>query len=301
MNNISAVIVVKGYPIHLAETLDSLHTWVAEIVLVDIGMSPLLEKVLINYKNLRIEKIDKEVLYVEQIREETKAFAKHPYVLFMDPDEVIPATLATYIQSNYEKYDYLIFPRKNIIFGKWIEHARWWPDYQIRFFKKTAVHWKDELHAQPKATGNGHKLDADPALAIMHYNYDSVAEYFAKAVRYAKSEQTTHELSLPHTVDQGISEFMSRFFLEKGYKDNVHGFYLSFFQMMYPFLVYFSEYQRKGSHDIDQTELIQAVEQLFAKGHAETMHWMLEHDLYPQNKRAKKKVLKKLISVLQEK
>ena len=66
--------------------------------------------------------------------------AASEWIISLDSDERIDADLKGQIlellkQDSILHHGFRI-PRKNIIFGKWMKHSRWWPDYNIRLFKK---------------------------------------------------------------------------------------------------------------------------------------------------------------------
>jgi (heptosyl)LPS beta-1,4-glucosyltransferase len=207
-------------------------------VVLDIGLNP---DILKKLTDLGVEVIkENSVLYVEEIREKSKNYAKTEYILFLDPDEIIPEKLSDYLIDNYKNYDYFSIPRKNIIFNKWISHARWWPDYQIRLFKKESVIWPNILHAQPDTKGSNFKIPEDEDMAITHHNYESLDEFLIKMIRYAKADaKNRKEYSLGQALTDGKNEFISRYFAFDGYKEGMYGFILSFLQLMYYPLVYF--------------------------------------------------------------
>jgi (heptosyl)LPS beta-1,4-glucosyltransferase len=211
-------------------------------------------------------------LYVEEIREKSKNYAKTEYVLFLDPDEIIPEKLSDYLIDNYKNYDYFSIPRKNIIFNKWISHARWWPDYQIRLFKKESVIWPNILHAQPDTKGSNFKIPEDEDMAITHHNYESLDEFLLKMIRYAKADaKNRKEYSLGQALTDGKNEFISRYFAFDGYKEGIHGFILSFLQLMYYPLVYF--YYWEGGKD-NEKEIENNAFNKFVKSLAlESLHW----------------------------
>lgn len=278
MNPISAVIVVKGNPPHLRETLDSIKDFVSEIIIADIGMDKETRTSITGYK-AKITEIKESVPYVELIREKMKKQATQPYILFLDPDETVPPALKTEWKKHFDKYDYLATPRKNIIFGKWIKHSRWWPDYQIRLFRKDAVVWPTTIHQQPAVSGKEFKLEAQEEFAILHYNYESIDEYLTKAMRYAKAESANYttsnrELTLTQSTKSAVSEFVSRFFADEGYKDGMHGFMLAFFQMIYPLLVFFY-YQEATKYAVSpgDKDLIQASTSFSGHLFKESLYW----------------------------
>ncbi len=279
MNEISAIIVVKDNPPHLFKTIQSIDSLVKQIVIADIGINPLTLSKLKENKKLKVVRIKKDVQYVELIREELKQHASCEYILYIDPDEVFPESLIQHLSSSYYKYAYIKIPRRNIIFGKWIEHGRWWPDYQVRLFKKTMVTWPKLLHTQPQVSGNGYTIEPKKEYAIIHHNYESVDEFIEKATRYAKSEANEiSSFSLGEALKKALSEFTSRYFSDEGYKDGMHGFVLSFLQMFYYFLVYVYYWEKTRFVQTD-TSIIHDVHHFFKQGMLESNYWIIKKRL----------------------
>jgi len=297
MNNISAVIIVKDQPPHLFETIDSLNDFVSEIVIVDIGITSSLNEKLQLHKNIHIVHLQKEVPYVELIREETKQYAKNNNVLFIDPDEILSNEAKKIIKQELHHYSYFSFPRKNIIFKKWIQHSRWWPDYQIRLFKKESVIWPKQIHHQPQTNGKAYIFPSEEKYALVHYNYDNIDHYFNKYLRYAKAQATesvrsNQPLTIAGSLKQALLEFMSRFFADEGFKDGIHGFVLSLLQMFYPIVVYFyfwemNSYKQEKSHE----KIADEAQYFFQQGLKETNYWMTK-------KNGKKGIMNKIRSAL---
>ncbi|GAB4219345.1 MAG: glycosyltransferase family 2 protein [Candidatus Microgenomates bacterium] len=285
MEPITAIIVVKNNPPFIFKTISSIKDLVNQILIIDIGIDKKLIQSLKKIKTIKIIKLKKEVLYVELIRDEIKQMAKTPYVFFLDPDEEISQELKNIIKKNLEKYDYFKIPRKNIIFGKWINHSRWWPDYQIRLFKKDKVIWSKQIHKQPDVNGKEYKIEAKENLSIIHYNYKNLDEYLEKARRYAKAEaKELQSFSFSDAAKKALNEFISRYFAYEGYKDGVYGFILSFLQMFYYFLVYFYYLEFKNFKTNDDIK----PEYFFKQGLKETIFWKKDKNL-------KEKIIRKLL------
>ncbi len=289
MEDISAIIVVKNNPPLLNKTIQSVKDLVNEIIIVDIGIDLSLRNFLKKDKKIKVIKFKEDIPYVELIREKTKKLTKNQYLIFLDPDEVLSDNLKKIIQKNYQKYDYFKIPRKNIIFGKWIRHSRWWPDYQIRVFNKNKVFWPTLIHRQPKVEGKGLVIEEKENLAIIHYNYENITQYLEKAIRYAKSEaqeliKEERIYTFKDTIKKGLNEFISRYFSGEGYKDGIHGFILAFLQLFYYFLVYFYYLEIKKfktDEKIDESEF-------FKTGLKEILFWK-------KNKNLKEKFLRRII------
>ncbi len=292
MNKISAIIVAKNTPPYLEEVINSIRDFASEIIVVDIGLKKI-------PSGVKIIKLDKDIPYVEMIREEIKQYATYDWILFLDPDEIISENLKKKICENLNRYDYFSIPRKNIIFGRWIKNSRWWPDYQVRLFKKNKVIWLRQIHQQPKATGNGLVLEPKEDLAITHYNYQNMDEFLEKALRYAKSEareliNAKKELTLSTTIKKSLSEFISRFFAHDGYQDGTHGFVLAIMQMFYYFFVYFYFWEFKKYPYVDTYTLVNDSQQFFKEGFKETNYWVTNKRLRKTNT-LKSKIINKLL------
>lgn len=174
----------------------------------------------------------KDTGYVEPARNEAIQRASNEWVLLLDADERLSPKLCerlAEIASN-DSADVVEIPFKTIILGKWMQHTKWWPVHLKRFFKKRNVSWPSTIHATPTYTGRIQRLEADEKLCIVHYNFHSVEEIALKFLSYAKHEHnvTKKELNNPRDFLQYIeSGFYERFIEFEGYKDKLHGFFLS--------------------------------------------------------------------------
>lgn len=273
---ITGITVVKGRPDHIYACLSSLEKIADEVMVVDIGMDESLKSEVLKMKKVTYIQED-HVPYVELIRERVKNKAKHDYVLFLDADEELPQTLIEELKKTYKKYDAIQIARKNMVFGSWVQHSRWWPDSQIRLFKKNALIWPTRIHQQPEVTGTIHELPTTEELAILHHNYDSIDDFVSRMMRYAKVEATEKieqkkEYHLQKAIRTAISEFVGRYFAGEGYKDGMMGFTLAILQLFYSFLVYFYYWEkRKYSADIEEPAL--NIKRFFAQGLMEVIYW----------------------------
>jgi (heptosyl)LPS beta-1,4-glucosyltransferase len=297
--NASAIIVIKGNPPHVKETLESIQDIVSEVVIGDIGIDAELKNSLEKSSRNILVELDKNTLYVELVREELIQKTNNEFVLYLDPDEVFPSKVKQELLENYEKYSFFSFPRKNLIFNKWIQHSQWWPDYKVRFFKKSAVKWQKKLHSEPVVEGKEYKFEAKEENAILHYNYENIDEFMSKLPRYAKSSalekiQQNSSYTFKDAVQDGISEFITRFFACEGYKDGMHGLVLSFLQMFYNFLVFFYFWELKKYPDDSVKEMVSAANTFFRQGLYETTFWKDKKNLSHPIDKLKIKIVKRL-------
>ncbi len=194
----------------------------------------------------------KTVPYVELIRNFEVSKASGDWILVLDPDEEVPKTLATHLLKVVKtpKADYYRLPRKNMIFGKWMRYSRWWPDYNIRFFKKGKVSWSEEIHAVPITLGKGADMPEKEELAIVHHHYDSIEQYIERMNRYtlAQAEMKIgagYKFTWSDLIRKPAAEFLSRYFSGQGYKDGVHGLALSLLQAFSELVLYLKVWQKE--------------------------------------------------------
>ena len=277
MTDISVLIVAKKDTEHLIQTINSVVNWTKEVIIIDIGIS---KEMLSEIKNTKATIIthDGTVTYADQIRNKITKYASSSYVFFLDPDEVVPNDLQKYIQDNYLKYDALSLPRKNIIFEKWIQHARWWPDHQLRLYKKNIGTWEPEIHSKPVVNGTIHQVEPKEECALIHYNYKNLDHYIEKMTRYAKAEADDYlkggkTLTLSIALSKGTQEFISRYFAGDGYKDGMHGFVLSFLQSIYYPLVYFYYWEKNKYSKVDESKISSSIQIYYKELFLQSAYW----------------------------
>lgn len=139
-------------------------------------------------------------------------------------------------------------PRKNMIFGKWIKHSIWWPDYNLRLFKKGFGKFPQQhVHEKLEVRGKVGRLK-NP---IIHYNYQTVSQFIKKLDRtYTESEvenfiKSGQNISWYDAIRWPANDFIKTFFFEKGYQDGLHGLVLSQFQAFYALVFFAKVWERK--------------------------------------------------------
>ncbi|OGM77145.1 hypothetical protein A2210_02385 [Candidatus Woesebacteria bacterium RIFOXYA1_FULL_40_18] len=252
MGKISAVLNVIDEEIELLpRALASIENLADEIVIVDMTTSPKEVKTIGVRFNARICPHER-VNYVELIRNFGIIKATNEWVLILDPDEEIPPTLAKKLKELVKKNEYAYFriPRKNIVFGKWLRHSRWWPDYNIRFFKKGSVSWSEIIHAVPITSGRGADLPEKEEYAITHHNYQTIEQFLDRMNRYTTVASNMkikegYRFIWRDMVQKPSSEFLSRYFAGEGYKDGLHGLTLALLQAFSEIILYIKIWQKE--------------------------------------------------------
>lgn len=221
----------------------------------------------------------KRVGYVEPARNFAISKAECEWILILDTDEEIPFSLVSKLKDVASKQGvttYVEIPRKNIIFGKWMKASMWWPDYNIRFFKKGAVLWGNKIHSKPKAQGQGLKLPRDERWAMIHHHYLSISQYINRLNRYTDIQakdlkKEGYEFEWQDLIKKPLSEFLSRFFANRGFEDGLHGLALSLLQAFSFLIVYLKVWELNGFKD--QEINLEATRKLTNSSGEEINYW----------------------------
>jgi len=194
--------------------------------------------------------------YVELVRNFMVSKATCDWIFILDPDEELQSSLVKKLREITKKpeADYYRVPRKNIIFGKWIKHTNWWPDYNIRFFKKGFVSWNEAIHSVPMTQGKGADLPDKEEYAIIHNNYKNISSYLEKMLRYTDAGKDNllkggYVFSWKDLIKKPANEFLSRYFEGEGYKDGIHGLALSLLQSFSQLVLYLKVWEKQGFSD----------------------------------------------------
>ncbi len=250
MNRISVVINTLNEEANIGRAMDSVK-WADEIIVCDMHSE---DKTVLIAKRLGAQiYYHSRTGYVEPARNYAISKAKGDWILILDADEEISKELKEVLIkiSEESSVDYLKIPRKNLIFNRWIKNAHWWPDFNIRFFKKGAVKWNDQIHRPPEVIGIGHQLSPKEDVAIIHYHYNSLGQFIERMNRYTDAQalelmETGYKFRWQDILEKPLSEFLSRYFAGRGYQDGLHGLALSLLQAI-SFVVMYLKIWEKGN------------------------------------------------------
>lgn len=220
--------------------------------------------------------------------------ASSDWILYLDADEEITSELQKEIKSITQgdsQADGYKISRKNIIFGKWIEHAGWYPDYQLRFFRNGKVKFP-EGHVHEELTMEGKMGELKNPL--VHNNFENVSQFLHKHfITYAPNEaeqliKKGYVFNWQDAIRFPVSEFLSRFFARKGYKDGFHGLILSMLMSFYRFIIFTLIWEKYGFEQINSQDFLKETEKEFVKSHKEMIHWFSLENLNLTKNPAKK-------------
>jgi glycosyltransferase involved in cell wall biosynthesis len=275
---LSAVINTRNETKNIVRCLKSIAEYVNEIVVVDMQSSDDTVKLAKEYTANIFH--HENTNYVEPARNFAISKATGDWILILDADEVLPEMLGVKLKklAEYGEFSFYRFPRKNWIFGKWIKYSGWWPDYQIRFFKKDKVTWDNEIHSIPITQGKGMDLIAEEKNALIHYHYENLEQYLDRLNRYTTVESNAkvannYQFKWENVITKPANEFISRFFAWKGYKDGLHGLALSLLQAFSLMVVELKVWQLEKFNDINPPQFLPQTGKLFRQKRKDFCFW----------------------------
>jgi (heptosyl)LPS beta-1,4-glucosyltransferase len=148
------------------------------------------------------------------------------WTFFVDADERATPALGDEVREVIEREDVNGWwvPRHNYLFGRLTRGAGYFPDYQMRLLRAGCGRY--ERPASEVVILEG--ADGTLTQPLIHYNYETVAQFHAKQRARERFEAITlHRQGirpLPHRfVREPIREFWWRYIILKGYRDGWHG------------------------------------------------------------------------------
>lgn len=275
---IVAVILTNNEEKDLPIALKSV-SWADEVVILDSGSTDktldiakkhdatILTRKFDNFANQRNYALDK---------------VKSDWILMIDADEECEPGLAEELRdlSKDIYVDGAEIPRKNFIFGRWIEHTDWYPDYRLVFFRPDAVRFDSAVHERALPLKK-EAIVVNARHHLIHNNYDSVGEYVQKNLveypqKYAKQlvDQGYH-FEVVDLFVKPIDDFFRRFFFAKGYRDGIYGLVLSMLVATSTLLSYIYVWEMQGKDEKLESPQITRLFASLAKKGKELQYWLL--------------------------
>jgi (heptosyl)LPS beta-1,4-glucosyltransferase len=205
--------------------------------------------------------------------------ASSDWVLCLDADEEIPVDLAREIRhviTHEKKISGYWIARKNIIFGKWIEHGLWWPDKQLRLFRKGRGQYPcKHVHEYLEVQG----ITSQLTHPFIHYNYETISQFIRKMdTIYTENEvqqlvATHYQPTWYDAIRFPISDFVKVYLAEEAYKDGLHGLVISMLQAFYSFIVFAKLWEHHRFEE--RTITLDSVENELQRSAKEVSYWTL--------------------------
>ncbi len=229
-DRLAAVVLAKDVANHIAPCLETLHFTDQVVVISDPGPddgtkalaraagAQVIERAFDNFagqRNAALDTVDAE------------------WVFFVDADERATAELAAevcdVIAASGEPVGWWV-PRHNVIAGQRVRYGGFSPDYQLRLLRHGRARYDPDRPVHEVVL-----LDGPSAYlknVLIHYNYDTWAQFHAKQQRYARFEgRMLRERGVrpwPHKfITVPFREWRRRYLALQGYRDGWLGLKLA--------------------------------------------------------------------------
>ncbi len=252
MEKISVAIITKDEEMNIRPCLESVK-WADEIVVVDNGSSDKTREICQEY-GARV--------YLEEwkgfSRQKNSAIDKtrNEWVFSLDADERISPALQQEIfkiMAEGPAQDGYYLARKNFFLGRWIRHCGWYPDFNLRLFRKSRGRFLErEVHERIEVTGKLGYLEHP----LEHLTYRSLSDFLNRMDRYSTlaAREMVKEGRPSRFYDALLRPaftFIQMFFFRAGFLEGYLGFLLSALYSIYTFVKYskLKEFRQERTHD----------------------------------------------------
>jgi hypothetical protein len=113
--------------------------------------------------------------------------------------------------------------------GRWIEHTTWYPDWQLRLFRRSAGHWEGgRVHESFKVSGSVDRFQGH----LYHYTYSNLSEFLQQLDHFSTLAAADLfdrgiRANLYHIVANPPLVFLKNYLLRRGFKDGRQGLIVS--------------------------------------------------------------------------
>jgi len=239
---LSAVLIVKNEENSLPECLDAL-TWVEELVIVDAGSSDQTVETAKKYTDKIFSEPDWQGYGTQ--RQRAQSYASCDWVVMIDADEHVTPALKASIQEAVQQNDQdkvYALPRLSWVFGRFIRHSGWYPDYVIRLYPRNKARYGDEKVHEKLHFGDDMqvvKLTGD----LLHYTYRDLEHYLVKSASYAAAWAEQRQAkgkrsSLLQGFWHGVACFLRMYIFRLGFLDGRQGLLLAILSAHSTFVKY---------------------------------------------------------------
>lgn len=178
-------------------------------------------------------------------RDAAEQLVQTGWIFVLDADERVTPELAAELMevTPTAQIDAYTIPRANHFCGKWVRGASWWPDRQVRLYRKGKAR-QSARDARSRAGGHVYYeapgRTADLRGAIIHYSYASVNDYRRRFRRYTDLEASAapagfRDLAVSWLVMPLRAAWL--LFVRGGALDGWRGVYVSVASALYPAVV----------------------------------------------------------------
>lgn len=245
---LTVVIITKNEQQRIRDCLESVHSWAAEVIIVDDESTDSTREIAKDYaQRILVRKMDNEGRH----RNWGYSQAENEWVLSLDADERVTPELQeeiTQVLSDSPSYAAFTLPRKNFLGDYWLRWGGQYPAPQLKLFRKDKFKWEEaEVHPRAFLDGEcGHLTQP-----LLHYTYRDFADFVKKlnnqttleakkwvALHKVDPKKANYKMNLFHALWRCLDRFVRTYLAKKGWRDGFIGFMIAFFASLYQIISY---------------------------------------------------------------
>jgi (heptosyl)LPS beta-1,4-glucosyltransferase len=251
---IAAILIVKNSADSLRACLESV-TWCDEIVIVDSGSTDNTLDIAREFTDKVFSETEWQGFGIQRQRAQSRASSD--WILMVDADEQVTTELKASIQKVVEANDQSAVyatPRLSWVFGRFIRHCGWYPDYVTRLYPAAKGRYGDDKVHEKVYYDEGMQLrylQGD----LLHFTYRDMEHYLVKSANYAAAwAEQRHargkRASLLQGIFHGIGCFLKMYIVRAGFLDGKQGLLLSLLSAHSTFVKYADLWTRRQVNPI---------------------------------------------------
>ncbi len=258
-SNISVAIATFNEENNIKTCLDSVHSWVDEIIVVDGSSTDNTPKIIKQFPKAKLISTTNKPMFHINKQIAIDACRKN-WVLQLDADEVVSPALKKELLSISTKNPDQVprsgfwINRQNYFLTSFLKKGGVYPDPTIRFYKNGQAHLPcQSVHEQATVSGSVGHLKND----LLHFADPTFSRYLSRNNRYTTlmaNELQQQKLPLNfinlfnYFLIKPVSWFLSTYFRHKGFTDGFPGFVFSFYSSLRFPIAYIKYWELKHSH-----------------------------------------------------
>lgn len=221
----------------IEKALQSVAGWADEVIVVDSHSTDGSQEIIARYT-------DKLYQYDTTSQRDKYQYAhelcSNEWVMFIDADEWLTDDIKDeigQILSVKTPFNGFIVDRRNIYLGREIKYGGWYPDHEIRLYKKEKGKWEGGIHAKIHVEGKTGKLKN----YYMHTPYVDTAHQIRTIDRYSEAYAgdlyaSGRPFRLVDMIMRPLYRFFRDYIFKRGFLDGIPGLIIIASTMYYVFM-----------------------------------------------------------------
>lgn len=173
------------------------------------------------------------------------SLATGDWVLSLDADEAVTSALAEQIRTQLERPPpgAVAFELNRITWhlGRWIRHGEFYPDWQLRLFRRSSGRWEGENpHGRVVIAGTAERLGGE----LEHYSYRDLADQVDRIQDFSRIQAVGYRAAgrpvrvVSDLILRPLLRFLRAYLLKQGFRDGVPGLIIAAATAFHVFLKY---------------------------------------------------------------